>query len=419
MLTSALLLLGTALIVLVLAEKTLRRLPLSPALIYLALGWLAGVLIGAPDTDDLLAQSTPLVIVSEFAVLVSLFAVGVRLRAPLTLYGWRVALLMAGPGMIVTIVLSMAAGMLLLGLSLPAALLLGAIIAPTDPVLASDVQIRSESDRDAVRLSLTAEAGLNDSTAFPAVMLALALLGLHGKGVDWRNWWLADVTWPILGGAMIGAAIAWLLGQALRRRLMAGDRLARDELLTVGAVALAYGVARAADVSAFIVAFIAGIMLLRPLHGTHMAENAKALAGRMHDFGARYERLVEAAMVLSVGVALHGVDIEWEHLAFAAVLLGLVRPVSVLTVVHRRMLLGPQRRLVAWFGIRGIGSLFYLAFAFESGLERDLAHNLVAGTLSCIALSIFLHGISATPLMLAHHRRRVARPDAQAGPPFR
>ena len=105
-----------------------------------------------------------------------------------------------------------------------------------------------------------------------------------------------------------------------------------------------------------------------------------------------------------------------EHLAFAAVLLLLVRPVSVLTVVHRRMLLTPQRRLVAWFGIRGIGSLFYLAFAFESGLDRDLAHTLVATTLSCIALSIVLHGISATPLMLAHHRRRLPGPGPQVGP---
>ena len=269
MLTPSLLLLGTALIVLVLAEKTLRRLPLSPALIYLALGWLAGVLIGAPDTDDLLAQSTPLLVASEFAVLVSLFAVGVRLRAPLTLLCVARRVADGGPGDGRDHCAGDGGGMLLLGLSLPAALLLGAIIAPTDPVLASDVQIRSASDRDTVRLSLTAEAGLNDSTALPGRDACPWHCSRRtGQGVDWQHWWLADLAWPILGGATIGVALAWLLGQALRRRLQAGDGLARDELLTVGAVALAYGVARATEVSAFVVVFTAGLMLLHPLHST-------------------------------------------------------------------------------------------------------------------------------------------------------
>jgi NhaP-type Na+/H+ or K+/H+ antiporter len=353
-------------------------------------------------------------------VLVSLFAVGVRLRVPPTMQPWRVALLLAGPGMVVTIAVAALAGHGLLALGLPAALLLGAIIAPTDPVLASDVQIRSERDRDTVRLSITAEGGMNDGSALPAVMLGLGWLGLHEFGSGWHRWWIADLAWPIGGGALVGAGGGWLLGLLLRDRLRAGDPLLRDELLYVGAVALAYGLALALQVSSFVVAFAAGITLMLPLQRTPQAEPGQALAQRLHAFGARYERLIEATMVLFVGVALHGVAIEWRHLGFAAAVLLVARPLAVLLVVPRRLLLRRQRRLVAWFGIRGIGSLFYLPFALEHGVDGALAHELVATVLSCVALSIVLHGVSATPLMLAHqHSRAARRPGtARVDPPL-
>jgi NhaP-type Na+/H+ or K+/H+ antiporter len=414
MLTPALLLLGAALLVLVVAERALRRLPLSPALIYLALGWLAGHLLGAPSTQTLVNHAPSFVVATEFAVLVSLFAVGVRLRVPPTLHPWRVALLLAGPGMVLTIVLAALAGHWLLELSLPAALLLGAVIAPTDPVLASDVQIRSERDRDTVRLAITAEGGINDGSALPAVMLALGLLGLHEFGSGVRSWWIADLVWPIGGGALVGAAGGWALGCLLRWRVRANDPLRRDELLYVGAVSLAYGAALALQVSSFVVAFAAGITLMRPLEHATLAQPGQALARRLHEFGARYERLVEATMVLFVGVALHALAIEPRHLGYAVVLLLIVRPLSVLAVVSGRMLLHPQRWLVAWFGIRGIGSLFYLAFALEQGITGTLAHELLAATLVSVALSIVLHGVSATPLMLAHQRRGLALPPDSA-----
>ena len=179
MLSGALLLLGAVLLALAVCEQAVRRLPLSPALIYLLAGLLAGWVFGAPAPRTLIEQAPALVATIELAVLISLFAVGVRLRVPPTWKAWRVALLMAGPGMVVTIALATAAAVLVLGLPWPAALLLAAILAPTDPVLASEVQIRSERERDAVRLSLSAEGGLNDGSALPAVMLALGALGLH------------------------------------------------------------------------------------------------------------------------------------------------------------------------------------------------------------------------------------------------
>lgn len=414
-LTSALLLLGVALLVLVLAERVLRRLPLSPALIYLVLGWLAGNLLGAPSTQALVRDAPMLVVLTEIAVLVSLFAVGMRLRVPPTLRAWAPALILAGPGMAAMIGLTALLGHWLLGLSLPAAMLLGAILAPTDPVLASDVQIRSDTDREPVRTTITAEGGMNDGAALPAVMLGLGLLGMHELGEGWRNWWVHDLLWPIGGGAAVGAGGGWVLGAVLRWRVRAGDPIRRDELLYVGAVALFYGAALALKVSSFVVAFAAGVMLMRPLQIDATAPEAKALAKRLHSFGERCERLIEAAIVLFVGVALHSVVIETMHLMYALALLLVVRPMSVLAVLRGRQLAGRQRWLVAWFGIRGIGSLFYLVFAMEHGVSGTLAHELLATTLVCVALSILLHGVSATPLMRVHESKKrsdASPPDA-------
>ena len=413
LLPSALLLLGFALLVLVVAERSLRRLPFSSALIYLALGWLAGSFLGAPSTQALVGDAPLLVVITEVAVLVSLFAVGVRLRVPPTWRAWAPALLLAGPSMALTIGLAALLGHGLLALSLPAAMLLGAILAPTDPVLASDVQLRSNADREPVRTTLTAEGGMNDGTALPAVMLALGLLNMHELGEGWRNWWVDDLLWPIGGGALIGAAGGWALGAVLHWRVRAGDTLLRDELLYVGAVALCYGTALALEVSSFVVAFAAGVLVMRPLEKGALEPKAKALAERLHDFGERCERLIEAAMVLFVGVALHSVVIEPKHLAYAVLMLLVVRPVSVLAVMHGRLLPGRQRLLVGWFGIRGIGSLFYLAFAMEHGASGTLAHELLATTLVCVALSIVLHGVSATPLMRAHGNESSSGPKAE------
>ena len=421
------LLLGGVLFALALTEGWVTRWPLSPALIYLAVGWVAGVLsgaladnpaadpTGAPDAAALIRHASALTHATEWALLISLFAVGLRLLVPPTWRAWRVALLLAGPGMVVTIALAAIAAYALLDLPWAAALLLASVVAPTDPVLASEVQIQSTADRDAVRLSLTAEGGLNDGTALPAVMLALGLLGLHNLGDHAVAWWWADFVWPIGGGAAVGAALGYSLGWAVQHRLRQRDAVTRDELIYVGAVALSFGLARALEVSTFVVAFAAGATLLLPLRrlaqGAAVADSRAAhLTERLHQFGARIERLIEAAMVLAVGAALYGVGAGWRELGFALLLLAVVRPAAVLAVVRKHRMPAGQRRLVGWFGIRGIGSIFYLVFALEHGVVGPLAHTVVSATLSCVALSIVLHGLSATPLMNAYRRKRMRRP---------
>lgn len=401
--------LGLVVLALALADRPVKRLPLSPAVIYLGVGWLAGALLGAPQAQVLKTHAPVLTLVLELAVLVSLFAVGLRLRVMSTFTAWRVALLLAGPGMLATILMAAVAAYGLLGLTWPVALLLAAIVAPTDPVLASDVQIRSDQDRDAVRLAVTAEGGLNDGTALPAVMLALGLLGLHSLGPGASRWWWADLAWPIGGGAALGAGLGWLLGWALKWRALRADTLDRDELIYSGALLLALGLARATATSSFVLVFVVGVTMLLPLRGFPH----QGLADRLQAFGARCERLVEAATVLAAGVMLNAADLGWPALVhalpFALVMAIVVRPLAVLACVRRPLLPGSQRRLVAWFGIRGIGSLFYLLFVLEHGVSGALAQQLISATLVCVAVSIVLHGVSATPLMAQYQQRRRSR----------
>jgi NhaP-type Na+/H+ or K+/H+ antiporter len=415
MLTATLLLLGVVLLAMCLLELVVTRLPLSPAVIYLAVGWVAGWMVQdqvlTPPTAP--ARADMLVIITEIAVLISLFAVGLQLRIPLTFKGWRVAAILASASMLATIALATLAGWWLMpGLGFAGALLLAGILAPTDPVLASEVQIRSRNDRDAVRVSLTAEGGLNDGTALPVVMLALGLLGIGELGPAGTRWLWHDLAWPIVGGALLGWAFGRGLGKVIHVLLRHGHGLCWDELLYLGIITVAYGLSRVTDTSSFLFVFAAALGLFhRSPQATDSLQRAGVepdeLAERLLAFGHRCGRLVEVVMVLLLGFAMPWVQWRGEPLVYALLLLGAIRPLSVLLTVPGREMPRIQRRVVAWFGIRGVGSLFYLALVIDSGIAPALSTDLVNATLPAIALSVLLHGVSATPLMALYRQRRV------------
>ena len=310
--------------------------------------------------------------------------------------------------MLATIALATAAGVGLLGLGLGAALLLATILAPTDPVLASEVQIRHTGDRDAVRLSLTAEGALNDGTALPVMMLALGLLGLHELGAHGGRWLLVDLAWPMVGGVLLGWALGRTLGNAAHALLRRDHALEWDELLYLGPIALSYGLARLTHTSAFLAVFAAGLGLFHVGRLGAGTRHTAPMTERLVAFGHRCERLIEVLMVLGVGFALASTPLDTPTALFALLFVFVLRPLSVLLVIRRTLMPVAQRRLVAWFGVRGVGSLFYLAFAATHDIGPGLAGTLTSACLWTIALSIVAHGVSATPLM-AWHQRRHAR----------
>ncbi len=417
---------GAVFILMALTSSLFKRLPLSTSMLYLLIGLGIGPLGLGLLVIDPIADAPFLEHLSEVVVLISLFTAGLKLRARLRDPLWRIPLRLAFGAMLLTVALIVCAGTLGLGLSLGAAVLLGAILAPTDPVLASDVQIEQPSDRDRVRFGLTGEAGLNDGTAFPMVMLGLGLLGLHELGtVGWR-WLLIDVLWAIGAGLLIG----WFLGHWIGK-LVIGLRskhqvaVGLDDFLALGLLALSYGVAHLLYASGFLAVFATGLAL-RTIELKQNAEKPAAEAVQIHgaigeeeqaatdpeqasaymiqavlDFNAQLERIGEVALVLLVGALLPTVwaDVPTAALWFIPLLFLVMRPLAVWAGLYGQPLPRIQRFLIGWFGIRGVGSIYYLMYAITHGLEPQLARQLTGLIIVTIVSSIIVHGISVTPLM--------------------
>jgi len=429
------LIIGAILISMALFGTLLKRLPLSPGIIYLAIGYALGPAGLALMTPDPLRYSAELEKMAEVALLISLFAVGLKLGVPLRDRRWYLPLRLAFPSMILTVTFVAAIGAFVLGLPAGAAILLAAILAPTDPVLASDVQVEDSSDRDRLRFSLTAEGGLNDGAAFPVVMLALGLLGLHELGDGGWRWIAVDLLWAIAGGLAIGSALGALIGKlVLYLRTRHQEAVGLDEFLALGLIAIAYGVAQLSVASGFLAVFAAGLALQRIKERSKLdrpsgaamvttipgAERGRELATHsrhagtymmeaVQGFNGQLERLAEMGVVMVVGAMLSYTYLPDRAGWFLLLLLFLARPVSVwLGLVGSTGVSRDQRILISWFGIRGVGSIFYLMYAINRGLPEPLAKQLLAITLTTVAASILLHGISVTPLMSLYTRRKTS-----------
>ncbi len=429
---------GALLITVTLGNSFIARLPLSAAMLYLLVGLGLGPQgLGLVVLDPFELDTELIERLTEIAVLISLFTAGLKLDLPLRHHRWRLPLRLATLSMVFTVGAITALGYGLLGLPLGAAVLLAAILSPTDPVLASDVQVDGHGDRDRLRFGLTGEGGLNDGTAFPFVMLGLGLLHLHDLGAGGWRWLAVDVVWAVAGGLGIGYALGALVGHViLVLRTRHRGALGTDEFVALGLVALAYGVALWFSAYGFLAVFAAGLALRRlkpverpaapqPMPGLAEAqenpeyrasspasepvapqEEPRQLMRAVAQFNIALEHVAEVVVVLVVGALLAWVQWDWQMLWFVPVLFILVRPLAVFAGLAGSPVARSQQRLMAWFGIRGIGSVYYLAYAINHGLEPALARQLLSITLTVVAASIVVHGISVTPLMQRYEQRR-------------
>jgi len=409
---------GVLLIVMTMSSSFISRLPLSAAMLYLAVG----VGIGPAGLGllvlDPISDAGVLERLTEIAVLISLFSAGLKLELPLNDRRWRIPVQLASVSMVLTVAAITALGVWVMRLPLGAAVLLGAILAPTDPVLASDVQVSDPADRDRLRFGLTGEGGLNDGTAFPFVMLGLGLLSLHDLGAGGWRWWAVDVLWAITGGVAIGYLLGALTGRAiLYLRTRHREALGTDEFMALGLIALAYGLAVLCHTYGFLAVFAAGLALRRigdlpaPPYTTagDRAAAAEAPAHMMQAvgrFNAQLERFAEVGVVLAVGSLLWVAAFRTEVLWFIPALFLVIRPLAVYFGLHGTQVERPQRRLIAWFGIRGIGSIYYLMYAITHELEPALAGRLLSITLAVVVASVLAHGVSVTPLMKRYEQRK-------------
>lgn len=431
---------GLVLVTMALSGSVLKRLPLSSALLYLLTGFLLGPAVLGFLNLDPLENSLLLERLTEVAVLISLFGAGLKLRTPLTDGNWKLPVRLAFGSITLTVGLITLVGVVLLKMPLGAAVLLGAILAPTDPVLASDVQVENPFDRDRLRFSLTGEAGLNDGSAFPFVMLGLGLLGLHDVGdFGWR-WLAVDVVWATVGGLAIGAGLGTLVGRLvifLRREHK--EAVGLDDFLGLGLIALAYGVSLLLHTYGFLAVFAAGLALRRIERensgekppeevlamskaseteaeevATHQEKAPAYMTQAVLGFTEQLERIGEVAIVLLIGGMLSVRYLTWEALWFVPLLFLVIRPISVALGLFRARTSRTQELLIGWFGIRGIGSFYYLMYAIEHGVSQELARQLTSLTLSVIAVSIVVHGTSVTPLMKLYSKRHSDDEEGEA-----
>ncbi|HEY0013044.1 MAG TPA: cation:proton antiporter [Allosphingosinicella sp.] len=369
------------------------REPAASALLIAAGAAAFSLIPGMPAAVDPRTEPRLWELTSELAVIVALFGTGLRIDNLTSYKRWRPTVRLLAVVMPLTIAAVALLGWLAAGMTLAGALLLGAVLAPTDPVLAGDVQVGppTEGGEHPVRFSLTAEAGLNDGLAFPFVYLALIVAAEGFAPGEWGLQWLAlDVFYRIAVGLAAGAGIGWLLGRILFA-VPRGNALADtgSGVLALAGVLLCYGATELVEGYGFIAAFVAGLVLRR-------AEAQHEFHGTLHGFTLAIEHALTAILLILIGGVLPMLwpELDWPHVAIALALLLVIRPVIGWLGLAGAGLLPRERIVVAVFGVRGIGSIYYLGYA-TNHLELVNEGQLWATIALTIALSTVVHGLTA------------------------
>lgn len=394
----------------------LKRLPLSLPIVCIGIG--AAVFLLPQVTLRPLPYRYPEITerFAEFVVIIALMGAGLKIDRVFGWHRWSITWRLLAITMPLGIVAIAALGIKVLGLPLAVALLLAASLAPTDPVLAADVQVGppKTGDEDEVRFGLTSEAGLNDGAAFPFVHLAVLLAVALPVGKPWVAEWLTyRVLWEIAGGIVGG----WVVGRAfgwLTFHIPAETKLARtgDGLIAISATLVSYGLTEIVHVYGFLAVFVTALTF-RSAHRDHEFQD------EMHAITEQIERLAMMVLLILFGGALvsgllkpiTSVDVV---VAFAVLLV--IRPVTgwigLLGWAGDR----DEKLTLSFFGIRGVGSIYYLAYGINHMPVTDAEHLwAIVGLI--ILLSILLHGLTVTPIMRSLDERRGVDPEAKGVPP--
>ena len=360
----------------------------------LAAGLIAGLVVpGLASYVDPVLHPRGWEVASEIVIIAALFGTGLRIDRLVSKGEWQPTarlLLIAMPLCIAAVTW---VGWQYGGLTLAAALLLGSALAPTDPVLAGDVQVGPpmEGGEHPVRFSLTAEAGLNDGAAFPFVLLAMLIAGAEWNPLEWGAEWLVrDVLYRTAAGIAGGVVTGWALGKLLFE-WPRGNALADTDagVVAVAGAMLAFGLTEVVEGYGFVAAFVAGIAL-------RQSESRHDFHRTLHDFTGAIEHALLALLLVALGATLPGL---WQWLDWPLALIGLalifvIRPVIGWLALTGTKLTGRARFVVAFYGVRGIGTVYYLAFALGTLPLAD-RRELWACAAFVIVVSTLVHGLTA------------------------
>ena len=400
---------GSLLLFIGLASSWLKKAPVTGAMVYLIVGLALGPSVFGVFHFNPLKQASLMEVITECAVLISLFSAGVKMPVPFQLKNWDSPIRLAFFGMFLTVAIIAIFAHTILGLQPGVAILLGAILAPTDPVLATDIQLRKPGDKDNLRFSLTAEAGLNDGTAFPFIMLGLGVMGLHDLGQSYSNWIVYDLLWATASATLIGVVFGRSLAKLVRAlRIKIGSSEFLYDFIGLGMIGLVYGACLLVEGWGFLGVFVAALSL-RHVEKSQEAtrqviEKHEQSKVKTHDypdvsdealiFKEHLERLSEVVLVVLIGGTLFIDSWSWNAVALALFVFFIARPAAVhLSLIGSKVSI-IDRTVYGWFGVRGIGSLYYLMYAVVHDLPESSAMELIHYTLIVVTLSILIHGLS-------------------------
>ncbi|MEO3940379.1 cation:proton antiporter [Paenarthrobacter nicotinovorans] len=404
---------GVAVLAAAVLPKLLRQTPLSMPMVFLGSGMLAFTLLpDLPDPDPILHADFTTHL-TEVCVIISLMGAGLALDRPFRWRGWSTTWRLLGIVMPLCILVMTLLGLWVLGLGLAAAILVAAAIAPTDPVLASEVQVgrpadtEEDPDEDEVRFALTSEAGLNDGLAFPFVYLAILISVVGASPGAWFGEWVGlDVFWRMGVGILLGFGTGKLLSLIFFAAKGKSFRLSEhaEGFVALAATFLAYGAAEMLEGYGFVAVFVCALTI-------RSAERHHSYHQVLHGYVEQLERLMTVVILVLLGGAIaRGLleGIGWAELVVALAFLLLVRPLAGwLGLMGGKT--GPRERLaISYFGIRGIGSIYYVGYALTHGNFDAEAHQLWAFIGLVIAMSIVVHGATTAPLMNRLDRLRLA-----------
>ncbi|MFD4540143.1 cation:proton antiporter [Streptomyces bauhiniae] len=393
--------------------------PLSMPLVFLLCG-IAVYLLPLPLPHiDLMADHGITEHLTEVCVIIALMGAGLALNRPVGLHRWGTTWRLLGITMPLTVLATAAVAWWWLNWPPAAALLLAAVLAPTDPVLAAEVRVgeptEEEHDEDEVRFALTSEAGLNDGLAFPLTYAAVALAAAAGAGwsADWVGGWAAeDVAYRgvtgVLSGLLVGRGLGWLFFRTGSPVLRLSRH--REGFVALAATFLAYGLTELVGGYGFLAVFTTACAI-------RAAERAHGFQNVLHDFVEQIERLLTAAILFLLGafIAQGGLAaLTWRGAATALVLLFVIRPMAGWVGLTGSRIRGRERWVIAGYGIRGIGSLYYLAYALEQQEFPVPPREIWAVVTFTVLASVVLYGITAGPVVgrLDRLRDRGDTPDA-------
>lgn len=408
---------GASLLLAIVLPDLLNRWAISAPMVLVGIGMLIG-LTPLPDGLPLDPQANRVAIehASELVIIVALMGVGLALDRPLELRDprtwrrWSSTWRLLAIGMPITIAAIALLGWAA-GLAPAVAILLGAALAPTDPVLASDVQVAGPQtgdhevdERDELRFTLTSEAGLNDGLAFPFVYVAI-LLATEGAVSNWALEWVgfylvAKIVIGVLAGLVVGKVLAYIAFRSSSRSLRVAER--GESLLALAALIGSYGVGEVLGGYGFLSVFVCAMAF-------RSAERSHDYHAAMHEVAERLERLLTLFVLLVLGIALtRGLleALDWRGIAIGLALILVVRPAAGILALapwpgrgeRTSPLTRHQRWATAFFGVRGVGSVYYLAYA--AGQDEALAQDWLWSTVAfTIVASVLIHGVLATPVM--------------------